>query len=500
MKWLVLAVFLIPRVADAMCQRPTDPGGFAGYQYAPDAAFSFDGNRVRVWYTKTGPHAVNTTTTRVDMVPDNVARAAAVADDALVRYKQMGFATPISDGTCGGDDRTDIYLMHFNAADGDATPETCTNVGAAKKCTAFCLVEAKLENGYGSFALGARTVIAHELFHVTQDAYDADLDRFWAEGGAQWAAKTLDPSLTDLEFYLPDFFSSWSRSIDAPNGAFGYIYGAAIFPVFLTEHVNPDFMRAALESEAGMGPPSMTAIDGALQNAGTSMVAEFPTFAAWNLATGSRAGSGGYKNAANYPIVKNIPAFPDAGAASGVATGFSVFYWTYDFGADAKQLTLDGDATRVGARVVPMNGSMADVTKIAELPALVSGPGILVVAGVSTKKSDAPFDVKVGPPPVADAGADGGAPKKNGGCDVSPSEDSEASANSWVAALMLSMLSIRRRPRKRLNPLQIRHIRRFSASDTCRRTLRAAATGSRRRKHFPTPSDAATFRRRCRFR
>jgi hypothetical protein len=440
------------------CQRPSDPGGFNGYDYAPDPALHFDGTKVRIWYTTTGPHAVNTTTTRMDMVPDNVAKAAAVADDALVRYKMMGFVPPISDGTCGGDDRVDIYLMHFNAADGDASTDACTNVGAARTCSTFCLVEAKIENeSYGSFDVGAHVVIPHELFHATQNAYDSKLDRFWAEGTAQWAAKTLDPTTMDFEGFLPDFFASATRSIDIVSGGVtsGYIYGAAIFPFFLSLRTSNDVVRLALEQEAMLGPPSMNAISPALDGLGTSMANEFPTFAAWNLATGSRAGTGGYPNGKAYPMVKNIPTFPDGGA-SDIATGFSVFYWSYDFGAAPQVLTLAGDPARVGARVVPLDANgKAQVDQIATLPATVTTPGILVVAGVSSKKTDAPFTVTVGPPAMAmpDAGVavDGGTMKKDGGgCSVDGSRD----ASTWSAAIAL--LAVLRRHRSVIGQTQRR--------------------------------------------
>jgi hypothetical protein len=436
----------VPRTSQA-CQRPTDPGGYAGYDYAPAAPSKFDGNKVRIWYTTTGPHAVNPATTRIDMVPDNVARAAAVGDDALTKYAMMGFLPPLSDAACGGDDRIDIYLMHFNAADGDAATDTCTNVGAAKKCSAFALVEARLENAYGTFDLGARVVIPHELFHATQDAYDANLDRFWAEGTAQWAAKTLDPTTHDLEAFLPDFFANATRSIDVASGGVtsGYIYGAAIFPVFLTEHVGMDTVRLALEQEAMLGPPSMTAIGAALGGLGTSMAAEYPTFAAWNAATGTRAGTGGYADASKYPMVKDIAAF-DGASVSGVVSGFSVFYYSYDFGADPHELTLEGDLARVGARVFPLEDGRANLDRLASLPAIVTGPGILVVSGISTKKSDAPFTVKVGPPtmPMPDAGAGGGTPKMGGGgCNLSGDR-----GGAWLLVLgLLAMLRARSRLR-----------------------------------------------------
>ena len=307
------------------CQRPTDPGGYNGYSYGTDPVLSFDGTGVRIWYAKTGLNAVDTTSTRADGTPDNVVTAATVADGALALYAQMGFLAPLSDngsaGSCGGDPKLDIYLMHFNAADGDTAPEGCQTVGSAQKCWSFGQVEAKLESIYGSFDLGAHVVIAHELFHSVQDAYDDGLDRFWAEGTAQWAAKTAYPAETDLESFLPAFFAKAGQSIDSAGGGVvaDYLYGSAIWPVFLTQHVGPNAVLGGLQQEGMLGPPSMAAIEAALPALGSSLSDAYPTFAAWNAATGTRAGTGGYAEATTYPEVTLTP-FPTSGSASDIGS------------------------------------------------------------------------------------------------------------------------------------------------------------------------------------
>ena len=51
----------------------------------------FDAPHVRVWYTKDGRHAVRAASSRLDGVPDDVARVAEVTEDALARYAQMGY-------------------------------------------------------------------------------------------------------------------------------------------------------------------------------------------------------------------------------------------------------------------------------------------------------------------------------------------------------------------------------------------------------------------------
>lgn len=455
---LALAAAFAARTASAACAnpRPSDPGGAGGWSYGADPVTSFDGQRVRVWYATSGANAPDLATTRMDMVPDNVARTAAVADDALAKYLGWGFTLPPSDngsaGCSGGDGRLDIYLLAFNAADGQTATESCTGT-AAKKCASYVLVERKLEAIYGAFDLGARTVVPHELFHAVQNAYDSGVDRYWAEGTAQWAAKRVDPTLTDLESMLPGFFMDPGRSIDMTGGGVTsqFLYGSAIWPVYLTTRFGPDFVRSALEQQAKTGPTSMNAIATALQAQNTTLADEYPTFAAWNAGCGKRAGTAGYPDAKKYPT-SPVQTFPDTGEASGVLTGFGMAYYAYDFGADTVQLTLDADTTRVGARAFPLDASgKAQIDQVAALPALVTGAGVLAIAGVTAKKADAPWTVRAGAPPAGDAGADAGTnpPPKGGGCSVTP-DVTRASVPAWASPLgvALALALLRRRPRR----------------------------------------------------
>ena len=98
-------------------------------------------------------------------------------------------------------------------------PEAC--IGAV--CSSFLLVESTFAGrGYPTVTEGFETVVAHELFHAVQNAYDHDMDRFWAEGSAQWAMKIVYPGRTDFENQLPAFFKDNTRSLDTqPAGVSG---------------------------------------------------------------------------------------------------------------------------------------------------------------------------------------------------------------------------------------------------------------------------------------
>ena len=391
----------------AECTRPTDPGGAGGYDYGDAKPSSFGNDQVLVWYTTDGPHAVNRASSRSDHVPDDVATVAAVTSDALTRYAAMGFRAPLSDslspscGSNGGDARFDVYLVNMRGADGLSVPEAgrCAS-DSPKQCASYLVAKSNFADSYDSAELGIRTVLPHEAFHAVQNAYDVDLDRFWAEGSAQWAAKALDPTLTDLERNLPAFFQQTSRSLDAPTSGVtaAFLYGSAIWPVFLSERFGEDIVRRVLEAEAVQGDAALAATDMVLHSMQSSLADEFPLFAAWNAATGARAGSEGYENATNYPEV-DASALSDSGAQA-ITSGLASFYY-FAQTETATQIRLETDSARNRGLLVPLEGGSARVDLLAPLPADLNGAGIVVVSGITTSKKDAPFTISLTAPTAA---------------------------------------------------------------------------------------------------
>lgn len=398
---LVIAGCALARDAHADCApaRPTDPGGYVGIEYGSDPVASYDTpeGRVRIFHATAGSDA--------PLTIQAAEKAGHVVEEAIDGYAAMGFVAPLGDGdfpVCasnGGDGRLDVYLIGMGGADGQAATQVCTAVGKASRCAGFVIAESRLEEGYSSFDEGARTVLPHEVFHLVQDAYDAEMDRWWAEGTAQWATKQLHPELTDLERFLPAYFSETSRSLDAPPGGVvqGFLYATAIWPVFLGERHGPAIVREIMEAIA-LGANVLDATDSVLAGKGSSLAVDFTTFATWNVATGTRAGQGGYPLAATYPMVKTAALAADAGAsASGVTSGLAALY--YAISAEApREVSLDTDPSRNAAVVVPLAGGVADLARVKPLPAIVTGEAIIVVAGQSALKTDAPFTIHVREP------------------------------------------------------------------------------------------------------
>ena len=450
---LAAAIFFGAGVAAAgtCVGRPTDTGGFMGYDYGANVVATFDGTRVRVHYTLTGEHAVVATTTRTDMVPDSVALAAQSGDTALALYTTMGFQTPPDDLSCasnGGDAKTDIYLVHFAGADGTTTPDNCTG----RSCGSFVMCEATfVGRGYPTTSDGFRTVVSHELFHTVQNGYDQNLDRFWAEGTAQWAMKTVFPDLTDFENQLPPFFQQTSRSIDTPPSGTtsGFLYGSAVWPLFLTLHEGPNTVRSVLEKEAD-GTESRLAVDAVLMENGSSLADTYPVFGAWNAATKTLAGTAGYPEAAQYPGVTTIP-LADGATAITSAYGYYVYQGSL---TDLSAVSIDTDDTRNSAVLVPIENGKAAVDKVQKLPANAQGDVLVVVAGITSKKTDAPFTLHIGAPTAdTDAGSSSGAAPgpttdDSGGCAVTSSSPSTTGSLATLGVALAGFLAARARKRR----------------------------------------------------
>lgn len=410
---LAAALASAPALADT-CARPDAPAGYLGYAYGDAAPQAFDGARVRVHYVTTGAHAVLPAADATG-VPLVVRRVAEVGDDALVRFAEQGFRAPVSDGkaACGDGPLLDVYLVQFGKSDGLTATEGCVQKGDAAVCASFVLVDSRLDKRYPTEDEGIRTVVPHELFHVVQNAYDANLSRFWAEGTAQWAAAKLDPSLPDLASYVSAFLKEPDRALDGPvNGVTGaYLYGSALWPLFLAQTHGDAVIEEILTEEAS-GTTSLKAADAVLQTHGSDLATAYATFAQWNLSTGKRAAPGGYPEASTYGLVP-LRAFalgPDGGGSvADVMAGLSNIPFSLEASAEA-DLSLDADAARTRAFFVPLVDGRAVFADSKPLPTVVpaNAAGIAVVVNGTTSKVDSPFTLVRKPRTGAGASGAGG--------------------------------------------------------------------------------------------
>ncbi len=459
------------------CVRPTDAAGYGGFKYDTAPTQTFDTPHVRVFYTVTGPHAVRPATTRADNVPDDVALVGQTTEDALVRYAQMGYRAPLSDadatcGSNGGDGRLDVYLVHFPAADGSTMAERCAKQGNVFTCSAFILAEANLAAHYASAEIGARTVLPHEAFHAVQDAYDAEMDRYFAEGTAQWAAKALDPTLKDLEKNLPAFFKGSGRAIDSPIGDVtgSYLYGAAIWPLFLGQHYDANLIRESFEREATSGPPSLGAVGSALEGRGTSLKDAWSTFWSWNAATGKRADVSGYPDAASYPLL----AVTELTDTVTTLTSGSMSH-VYHVAPSVRSVAAFASTDDVHSGVVlPIENGHVVLARAMPLPATIETEALVIVTSVSKTLADSPYTLNVTeakapvPDPPAFAPADT-TPNEDEGCAIGVPRGFAGGAERLVLFSAFTLALVLRRASRHKRSLA--HLFRSSVNRSSRKDL-----------------------------
>jgi hypothetical protein len=451
----VLAL-LAPRAGAQVCEsaRPTDAAGSAGISYGSVEVAFFDSasGLARVHYALSGAHVPPAASTLEPDVPDAIVVAAQAADDALAKYAELGFQPPLGDANSpcasnGDSDALDIYVVNFAAADGQAVHDHC-EAGPPVRCAGFVLVENNFPGAYANTAEGMRTVVPHELFHLVQDGYDSEVERWWAEGSAQWAAKLVYPELQDLERFLPGYFDNPWRPLNVPPSGVitSFLYATAIWPVFLHERHDSTLVREVYEGFTGDGSSVLETTDLVLQARGSTLAQEFLQFAAYNAATGERAVAGeGYAAAADYPAVPVTPFAVSEGATlSEVSSGMGAFYYSVQSDRPL-QLGLDAAPDRLAALLVPMSEGKARLSEAEPLPATLEGEGIVVVAGQSLSRTDAPFTLNAAAP---------GQPKDDddlgsSGCSVGPSGRADALGLGALLGIVVSLLGLARRSRLR---------------------------------------------------
>ncbi|MEO7111935.1 MAG: hypothetical protein ABI183_15940, partial [Polyangiaceae bacterium] len=250
-------------------------------------------------------------------------------------------------------------------------------------------------------------------------------------------AKTLDPSLTDLERFLPDFFSQTSRSLDAPSNGVtsNFLYGSAIWPVFLTQRHTNAIVKSILEQEGIAGGAALDATDVVLKSEQSSLATEYATFAAWNAATGSRAGTGGYPDAPKYPEV-TLTELANGTTADGSTSGLASYYYHVKTDSAVTVGVGGDDDKRTVANLVPYQNGVPNVGALQPTPASLDGEGILVVSGITTSKVDAQYGTY-----FQNASS---APGSSGGCTVVKNSD----AHDLVMLPILGFLAVIRRRKK----------------------------------------------------
>lgn len=124
-----------------------------------------------------------------------------VEDNVVTMTEEMGYRSPMPDGTRGGNEKFDVYLADLDSGlFGYCAPEEFGDTSSS-----FCVVD----NDYAEPEFDAQTPVdnmrvtaAHELFHAVQFAYDSWEDYWLMESTATWMEERLADDVNDNRYFL----------------------------------------------------------------------------------------------------------------------------------------------------------------------------------------------------------------------------------------------------------------------------------------------------------
>jgi hypothetical protein len=219
----------------------------------------------------------------------------------------LGYRPPLSDGGTGGGDEYDIYIVE--PGDTNVYGYTYPDEEGPRGETSISFIE--IDNNYqGGVYNRSRTkgldalqvTAAHEFFHAIQFSYyDGQDGVWWQEATATWMEDVAYTEINDYYQYLRYFFDDPTLSLDKATSSQDYhIFGATIFPHFLSERFDRSVIRRTWENFAQRLSASIGEIDRAIPVGLDSAVVEF---AIWNYFTGKRYRNGYYVEGQAYDEV-----------------------------------------------------------------------------------------------------------------------------------------------------------------------------------------------------
>ncbi|MCX6828173.1 MAG: hypothetical protein NT002_02670 [candidate division Zixibacteria bacterium] len=267
-----------------------------------------------------------------DGVPDFINKVADIADSVWwFEITHLGYPAPPKDNgyPSGGDSLYDIYIRdlgtkYYGQTQGDEGVDN-------QRATSFM----EIDNDYNFFPYSnrpldaVRVTVAHEYFHAVHfgmdyteyDGTTLEPRLYWWEMSATWMEEMAYDGINDYYDYLPVFFDYPWVSLQDFTMSYPlqlHPYGAAVFPIFLTEKWDTVIVKNIWQKcrDYGVGPQFLRAADDAIYDiSGNSyrLRDAMQEFSIWNLFTGSRASRApaGYKysEASNYPVIPDSAFF-----------------------------------------------------------------------------------------------------------------------------------------------------------------------------------------------
>lgn len=283
--------------------------------------YYFDTDHFRFHYDISNYHAVDPTDTNpANGIPDYVEIMASIFEEVYEHdINELGYVPPPSDGTHGGSNLYDIYIIKTNAYGytnyidstwGD-NPNS-TNVIENNAYASYI----NMRNSYEGFAENSelesiQVTAAHEFFHAIQLGYDGDEELWMLEASATWMEEEHYDDVNDCYQYLIPRFEDPQYSIRSISGLVPY--GSFILFKYIDEHLGGDIViqRAweySREYNSLNDNYSLEVIDLALKEKGHSFKKALTNMAIANciLSDESSAGIYAYEEAQGYRNYSDI--------------------------------------------------------------------------------------------------------------------------------------------------------------------------------------------------
>lgn len=199
-------------------------------------------------------------------------------DGAYAQFVGLLGKTPPSDGSLGGDNKTDIYVVPTgyslllnednSSSQGVNAPDGPTNGSS------FILIRDNLNAKY------LKTTTVHEIFHAFQRSFNCWLTKanwWWIEGTATWSEDMIYPKEDSEQGYVESFIPRPDTSLFG-NGK-NFEYGAYVFPFYLSNTYDRGVITKVFEGCKDSNNP----LDSAEKNIDGGFKKNWKEFTLWNF-------------------------------------------------------------------------------------------------------------------------------------------------------------------------------------------------------------------------
>lgn len=292
----------------------------------------------RVHYDTVGTHTAALLDIQGNPIPNSAdafaESVAAIANSMAVFLRDsLGYILPPTDLGRGGGPEFDIYVANLGSMYGQTSPDSSIdNLLDGGRFATFIEIDNDFifVNPPSNRGLPAlRVTLAHEFFHAIQlggygywtgDVYFYELSSVWME-------ELLFTEVNDYYQYVRSALGHFRNpSVRFTSNDF-VMYSRGIWGMYVQKRFGAGVMRMAWEGIRLRRP--LSAMDEALQSAGSSFLTAFPEWTLWNHFTNYRADSVRYyTEGAQYPLMSTVrfDFSPPAGTISGTVVPFGSRY------------------------------------------------------------------------------------------------------------------------------------------------------------------------------